>query len=228
MFKMIYYWKWKTFIVFPFNHLSSEVKRGKYSQEIPGSKDELISEVLKNGDSQQPLEDEFLLRPYTYWGSKFITNHPLMLINKYKEPDLLQHDVTQHLINRKWNQFGWIFYYFNLFYYCCFLAALTFYVWTSIPLSPQSYPNLYTCSPYFDENNFEHANQTYIFPEKALKKQSWNYASRVIIDILAGFRLLAVLVGRERETFFLFLPKDWNINNLNDFFFLLRINIQRL
>ena len=130
-----------------------------------------------------------------------------MLINDYKQPDLLKHEVTTNIINKKWNQFGWRFYAINFVFYCIFLAALTFYVWTSIPLSPQSYPNLYTCSPYFNESIFPNQNLTYVFPEKYLERQNLNWLSRGLIEILALLRLLSVIFGQERKILLFFLPQ---------------------
>ena len=153
--------------------------------------------------------DHFFFKPYTYFQNTFISNHPLKLINDYKEPDLLDHPLTAKLINKKWSQFANKFYYFNLFYYCCFLASLTAYTVTSIPLSPQKYPKLYsTCSEYFNSSTFSNNNQSYIFPKKALEREGINYASRALIDIFAVGRALSVLFGRELFTALLFIPEE--------------------
>mgnify|MGYP001160310777 CR=1 FL=1 len=62
---------------------------------------------------------------------------------------------------------------------------------------PQEYPALYTCSPYFDDNQFTKPNQTYVLPESVLNRDSWNYASRVLIWIFAALRLFSIIIGHE-------------------------------
>ena len=109
------------------------------------------------------------------------------------------HEVTKTLINKKWNKFGKYSYYFNVFYYTCFIATLTANIMTSVSLSPQKYPNLYSCSPYFDDNIFTNENTTYIFPDEAITRSSGNYATRVLIGIFAGLRLLSVFLGYEKK-----------------------------
>ena len=128
-------------------------------------------------------------------------NHPLMLINDYKEQNLLMHEVTKALIDHKWKKVGRWIYLINLIFYCCFLATLTTYIMTSISLSPLKYPNLFTCSDYFNESQFTNPNQTYIFPEHALHRDSLNYASRAFICLFAILRLASVLIGYEKSYF---------------------------
>ena len=122
-----------------------------------------------------------------------------MQINDYKQQNLLMHEVTKRLINTKWNSFGSKCYYFNFVFYCGFIATLTTNIMTSVSLSPQSYPNLYTCSPYFDDNIFANDNTTYIFPDDALHRNSYNYVSRIFIWIFASLRLFAIIVGYEKR-----------------------------
>ena len=124
-----------------------------------------------------------------------------MMINDYKEQNLLMHEVTKALIDEKWKKIGRWIYLLNLIFYCCFLATLTTYIMTSISLSPQKYPNLFTCSEYFDDNQFINPNQTYVFPDYALHRDSANYASRAFIVLFAILRLLSVIFGYEKSYF---------------------------
>ena len=124
-----------------------------------------------------------------------------MMINDFKEQNLLMHEVTKALIDKKWKQIGRWIYLLNLIFYCGFLATLTTYIMTSISLSPQKYPNLFTCSEYFDDNQFTNPNQTYIFPENAFSSDSLNYASGAFIFLFAFIRLLSILIGYEKSYF---------------------------
>eukprot|EP00092_Neocalanus_flemingeri_P034661 GFUD01037707.1.p1 GENE.GFUD01037707.1~~GFUD01037707.1.p1 ORF type:complete len:1460 (+),score=369.86 GFUD01037707.1:404-4381(+) len=144
-------------------------------------------------------EDGDFAAPYTYYGDIFVSNHPLMVINNYKQQNLLQHDVTSTLINRKWNHFGKWFYYFNFLFYSCFLATLTTYVLSSQPYNPQMYPNLYQCSPYFSDHQFDNKNQTYLFPEEVFQgsRDTLNYGSRTILVVLTFIRFLSIVIGHE-------------------------------
>ena len=140
---------------------------------------------------------EYFVSPYTFSGNIYVSNHPLMKINDYKQQKLLIHDVTKNLINDKWKSFGSFCYYINLLFYMCFLAILTTNVMTSI--WPQKYPALYSCSPYFDDTIYTHVNQSILFPENVLDRNSYNYASRWAIAIFAGIRLFFLLFGHERK-----------------------------
>ena len=157
--------------------------------------------VLKEtiGFSDDLDEDGDFAAPYTYYGDIFVSNHPLMVINDYKQQNLLQHDVTRALINRKWNHFGKWFYYFNFLFYSCFLATLTTYVLSSQPYNPQMYPNLYQCSAYFSDHQFDNENQTYLFPEEVFEgtRDKVNYGSRSILIVLTFIRFVAIVIGHE-------------------------------
>ena len=166
----------------------------KYRLKKEKDNDEFYIHVTDDKTSKKDRGGNFI-EPYTKYGDVFFDNHPLMTINNYKQQKLLMHDVTKSLINTKWNSFGSKVYYINLLFYCCFLAVLTTNVMTSI--WPQEYPALYTCSPYFDDNHFTKPNQTYVLPETVLNRDSWNYASRVLIWILAAIRLFSIIIGHE-------------------------------
>ena len=163
----------------------------------------------ENGDFTQPYTYSGKTKPLEWFtaGNVFVDNHPLMTINDYKQQNLLMHEVTRKLINNKWNSFGLVCYYTNFLFYCGFLTALTVYIATSIDISPQMYPNLYTCSPFFNESNFAHVNQSYVFPEDALNRKGYTYTSRAFIWVFAAFRLAALLVGYEKKFLFGFFWK---------------------
>lgn len=164
----------------------------------------------KNGD---------FIQPYTYSGKTnlvmdlftagdlFVENHPLMTINEYKQQNLLNNEVTKKLINEKWNSFGKLFYYANFFFYLGFLTALTVYINTGVDLSPQLYPNFYTCSPYFNESNFANKNQTYLLPDDALHRTGPTKTSRAFIWFFAAYRLVALLLGHEKKSIISFVEK---------------------
>ena len=118
-----------------------------------------------------------------------------MTINKYKQQKLLMHDVTKNLINTKWKLFGNQVYFYNLGFYCCFLAVLTTNVMTSI--WPQKYPALFSCSPYFDKIVFTKPNQTYVLPDHVLTRRSFNYVSRAFIWGFVILRLVSIAIGHE-------------------------------
>ena len=158
------------------------------------NEDELYIHVTEEKKAKKDRGGDFI-EPYTKSGDVFFENHPLMTINDYKQQKLLMHDVTINLINTKWKSFGIWCYYLNLAFYCCFLGILTTNVMTSI--WPQEYPALYSCSPYFEDNVFTNPNQTYVLPETVLKRDSWNYASRVLIWIFAVIRLVSIILGHE-------------------------------
>ena len=153
-------------------------------------------------DKKELDEDGDFVAPYTNFGDMFVSNHTLMVINEYKQQNLLQHHVTRSLINRKWNHFGKWFYTFNFLFYCCFLGALTTYVQTSLPYSPVNYPFFYQCNDFFRSNQFSiPQNQTYILPDEIYQHGSntinWNDVSRVVVIFLTFMRVLSVLIGHE-------------------------------
>ena len=151
--------------------------------------------------------------PYTYSEetcspANYVQNHPLMIINNSKHRDIFTHEVTRKLINNKWKNFGSFCYYTNFFFYCGFLAALTIYIASSMDLSPQLYPNLYTCSPFFNESSFENADQSYVFPEDALSRKGYiDFCRFLIIWFFGIFRLLALFFGFEKKILFGYLWK---------------------
>ena len=160
-----------------------------------GKDQEEFIHVTNETNEEEKYSSTSYLHPYTHYGRTFVENHPLMKINDYKHPKLLMHDVTKNLINDKWNSFGFYFYYTNLIFYGCFLATLTTNVMTSY--WPQNYPAFYTCSSYFENQNFTSADQTYALPSNALKRGTYNYVSRVFIMIFASIRLLSIISGHE-------------------------------
>ena len=172
----------------------NEFLEDTYKYRLTKENDEkLFIHVTKDKKGKKDRGGDFIV-PYTSSGDVFFENHPLMTINDYKQQKLLMHEVTMNLINTKWKKGRW-FYYFNLFFYCCFLAVLTTNVMTSI--WPQEYPALYSCSEYFDDQYFSKRNQTYVLPDSVLDRDSWNYASRALIWVFAGLRLFSIIIGHE-------------------------------
>ena len=54
---------------------------------------------------------------------------------------------------------------------------------------------------HFNESQFTNPNQTYVFPQHALRRDSLNYASRAFICLFAILRLASVLIGYEKSYF---------------------------
>ena len=174
------------------NEFLEDTYKYKYSLE---NNDACYIHVTKDKEAKKNSRGEYYAEPYTRDGDEFFENHPLMTINKYKQQKLLMHDVTKNLINTKWKLFGNQVYFYNLGFYCCFLAVLTTNVMTSI--WPQKYPALFSCSPYFEKIVFNKPNQTYVLPDHVLTRRSFNYVSRAFIWGFVILRLVSIAIGYE-------------------------------
>lgn len=82
-------------------------------------------------------DDDYKLRrgakPYSDDSTILKINHPLMIMVESKQEDLLGHPLVTSLLRHKWNSFGRIVYYLNLFFYCIFLLFLTGYIVVAKP-----------------------------------------------------------------------------------------------
>ena len=182
--------------------LLKDKERGnkKFYKHVEEISDRVKKEKIKKNKVKELKEDEYCFSDaYTYF---YVDNHPLIAINDFKQQNLLDHRVTKSLINQKWNDFGWKYYYSNFLFYFLFVIFLTIYFMTSMPQNPLKYPKLFRChSDYFGlpENNFQNRNQTYIVPEELLKAHPGflNNISIGLIVVCVIIRLIAVIIGHE-------------------------------
>ena len=58
-------------------------------------------------------------------------NHPLMIMVKTGQEDLLAHPLVASLLHHKWSSFGRYVYYLNFFIYCVFFFFFTGYLVTT-------------------------------------------------------------------------------------------------
>jgi transient receptor potential cation channel subfamily A protein 1 len=72
-------------------------------------------------------------KPYSTDSTVLKHNHPLMIMVKNEQEDLLVHPLVSSLLMHKWRSFARWVYYFNLFVYCTFLVFLTGYVCSTTP-----------------------------------------------------------------------------------------------
>jgi len=80
-------------------------------------------------DDEDRLKPE--AEPYSTDSTILKKNHPLMIMVKHHQEDLLAHPLVTSLLRYKWDSFGRYFYYMNLFLYCVFITFLTGYVVTT-------------------------------------------------------------------------------------------------
>ena len=80
-------------------------------------------------------------KPYTTDSAVLKKNHPLMVMVRNDQEDLLAHPLVGSLLRHKWRSFGRYVYYTNLFIYVVFLVFLTGYVCTTE--APYQYENKY-------------------------------------------------------------------------------------
>ena len=146
-----------------------------------------------------------------------ITNHPLMIMKNEQRVDLLQHPVCLALILKKWNSYGYIIYYSNLFLYAIFLYALNFYVLTSP--SPVQNAWLFNCSDYFGQVRPPPANLNQTFEDwitDQTESNSWaNDFHRIVVIVLFGIRVFIILFYKEFSHIlskFQQIDVEWNWN----------------
>ena len=146
-----------------------------------------------------------------------ITNHPLMIMKNEQRVGLLQHPVCLALILKKWNSYGYIIYYTNLFLYATFLYALNFYVLTSP--SPVQNSWLFNCSDYFGQVTPPPANLNQTFEDwinDRTESNSWaNDFHRIVVIVLFGIRVFIILFYKEFSHILSKLQQidmEWNRN----------------
>ena len=86
-------------------------------------------------DSIYDEENQLLphIQPYTKDATTLRINHPLMVMVRNDQEDLLTHPLVTSLLNHKWGSFGRFFYYGNLMFYMLFLTFLTGYIVVTNP-----------------------------------------------------------------------------------------------
>ena len=146
-----------------------------------------------------------------------ITNHPLMIMKNEQRVGLLQHPVCLALILKKWNSYGYIIYYTNLFLYATFLYALNFYVLTSP--SPVQNAWLFNCTDYFGQVTPPPANLNQTFEDwinDRTESNSWaNDFHRIVVIVLFGIRVFIILFYKEFSHILSKLQQidmEWNRN----------------
>ncbi|ELT91340.1 hypothetical protein CAPTEDRAFT_201917 [Capitella teleta] len=77
-------------------------------------------------DEDNKLTDN--AKPYSADSTVLKQNHPLMIMVKNEQEDLLVHPLVSSLLMHKWRSFARWVYYFNLLIYCTFLTFLTGYI----------------------------------------------------------------------------------------------------
>ena len=82
------------------------------------------------------------MEPYDDTGTLSMINHPLMLMVKEKQKQLLKHPLALALLRRKWRMFGRFIFYLQMMLYIFFLASLTSYV--MIHLNAHNFPDAET------------------------------------------------------------------------------------
>ncbi|KAI0226875.1 hypothetical protein LSAT2_022672 [Lamellibrachia satsuma] len=134
--------------------------------------------------------------PYSTNSSVLKKNHPLMIMVKHHQEDLLAHPLVTSLLRYKWDSFGRYFYYINLFLYCIFVTFLTGYVVNT--KAPYMYTKYNSTGDFCnDVNNWHMA--TY---NSEVKQDLFAFIGKYVIIGLAALNLI-------REIFQLFTAK-WN------------------
>ena len=162
-----------------------------------------IEEMEKNEN------DDCFPNPYIY-GDKFVSNHPLMMINDYKQQNILNHKVTRKLINCKWKDFGFRYYALNFLFYAVFLTLFSIFIYTNKEKDPSNYPNLFQCSDFFKSHQ-PSLNVSYIFPSEIYEKNlGWlNKLSQYSLVIFSIIRFASIFLGHEMKTIWKVIGNIW-------------------
>lgn len=110
-------------------------------------------------DKCQTTEEEWnfsILDPYC----KSLSNHPLMLIARSGQENLLKHDTTKLLLQLKWRFIPRFAFYFSLFVYLLYMVIFSVYTieLSRIGATAASTNNGAMGDSYFSQNNFYYVN----------------------------------------------------------------------
>ncbi|ELU03480.1 hypothetical protein CAPTEDRAFT_192646 [Capitella teleta] len=144
------------------------------------------SEALSSsGDSIFDEENKLMdtAKPYSQDSRVLKQNHPLMIMAKNEQEDLLVHPLVSSLLMHKWWSFALWVYYFNLLVYCTFLGFLTVYICSTDP--PFQYADL---APANGMTFCEVVESTH-----SVNQSTFAWIVKYLIIILAGLKLIIEL-----------------------------------
>lgn len=175
---------------------------------------EFLDDVYADWQSKDPsdtlstassniYDDENRLKPeaeaYSTDSTVLKKNHPLMIMVKHHQEDLLAHPLVTSLLRYKWDSFGRYFYYLNLLLYCVFVTFLTGYVVTT--KAPYMYwkVNSNSTATFCTDVNMWVKENDQKLPE-GVKQPLFAFIGKYVIMGLAALNLI-------RELFQLFTAK---------------------
>ena len=89
-----------------------------------------------------------------YDSQEMYDSHPLKLMIKHQQTELLSHPLCRALVRHKWTQFGQIVFYFNLLFYCVFVGVISQFMVSNIrphdPLQLASEAELQDNNPKYE------------------------------------------------------------------------------